>query len=221
MSDIPFLTEATFERLLNRGHYGIIGNQLLFYDHEQGHFVLTQISDAQNYTVADYAQLPESAPFQLINGKLIFMASPKDLHQQIVGNIYFEIRSFLKTNKLGEIRLSPLDVHFDTQNILQPDLLFVSITRKHIISDYIHGAPDFVVEVLSPTNTKAEMQAKMDLYGQYNVVEYWIVKPQVESVEVYHNPNHQMELFLEAGIDDTIKSIAIQGFELPVRRIFE
>jgi hypothetical protein len=77
MAELPILTEATFERLLNRGHYGIIGNQLLFFSHELGKYVLTQISDKQDYTVGDYAQLPEGAPFQLINGKLIFVASPK------------------------------------------------------------------------------------------------------------------------------------------------
>jgi Uma2 family endonuclease len=221
MPDIPILTEATFERLLNRGHYGIIGNQLLFFSQELGQFVLTQISEEQAYTAADYAKLPESAPFQLINGKLIFMASPKDLHQQIVGNIYFEIRSYIKIHKIGELRVSPLDVHFDEQNIVQPDVLFVSIARKEIIQDYIKGAPDFVVEVLSPTNTKAEMQAKMELYGKYDVIEYWIVKPKEESVEVYHNHAQQMQLFVEAGIEDTIKSVAIEGFELEVRRIFE
>ena len=221
MANLPILTEATFELLLNRGHYGIIGNQLLFYHQEMGQYVLTQISDAQNYTVADYAQLPESAPFQLINGKLIFMASPLEIHQHISMNLSIEIGSYIKKHKLGKFYAAPMDVHFDEKNVVQPDALYISIARKGIIGNFIYGAPDFVVEIHSPTNTKAEMQAKMDLYGQYDVVEYWIVKPQAESVEVYHNPNHQMELFLEAGIDDTIKSIAIQGFELEVRRIFE
>jgi Uma2 family endonuclease len=218
---MPILSEATFERLLNRGHYGIIGNQLLFFSEQLGKFVLTDISENERYTAHDYDLLPENAPFQLINGKLIFMPSPKDIHQQIVGNIYFEIRSYLKSNKIGELRVSPLDVHFDDENIVQPDLLFVSISRKSIIDEFINGAPDFVVEVLSPGNTKTEMQEKMNLYGQYDVIEYWIVKPTEQSVDVYYNQEHQMQLQQQAGVEDTIKSKAIKGFELEVKRIFE
>jgi Uma2 family endonuclease len=61
----------------------------------------------------------------------------------------------------------------------------------------------------------------MELYGKYDVIEYWIVKPKEESVEVYHNHEQKMQLFVEVGIEDTIKSVAIEGFELEVRRIFE
>ena len=221
MPEIPFLSEATFERLLNRGHYGIIGNQLLFYSADMGKFVLTQISDEQEYTANDYAQLPESAPFQLINGKLIFMASPKITHQRISMRLIRFIDNYVNEHKLGELFHAPCDVYFDDKNVVQPDLLFVSIARKSRIQDYIQGAPDFVVEVLSPSNTKAEMQAKLELYGKYDVLEYWIVKPNETCIDVYHAYKQQMGLFANAGINDTIKSVAIEGFELEVRRLFE
>jgi len=218
---MPILSEATFERLLNRGHYGIIGNQVLFFSPELGTFVLTQISEEENYTANDYALLPENAPFQLINSKLIFMASPKINHQEIAGNVYFCIKDYLRKNNVGKVIVSPMDVHFDETNVVQPDVLYVSIGRKDIIQDFIHGAPDFVVEILSPGNTKAEMEAKMNLYGQYDVIEYWIVKPVEQSVDVYYNQEYQMHLHQQAGVEDTIKSKAIEGFELEVKRIFE
>jgi Uma2 family endonuclease len=221
MPEIPILTEATFERLLNRGHYGIIDNQLLFFSHERGKFVLTQITNEQEYTAADYALLPESAPFQLLNGKLIFMASPKSLHQEIATKLNMIIANYVYSNKLGKFYAAPMDVHFNEKNIVQPDLLFVSISRKAIIEDYIQGAPDFVVEILSDSTAKKDYEDKMKLYGQYDVVEYWIVKPKEQSVEVYHNQAQTMHLHTEAGMADTIKSLAIQGFELEVARIFE
>jgi len=222
MPQIPILTEATFERLLNRGHYGIIGNQLLFFSHELGKFVLTQISDSQDYTADDYAQLPESAPFQLIQGKLIFMAAPRINHQKISSKLNRLIGNYVELHSLGECLCAPTDVKFNEKNVVQPDLLYVSISRKHIINELnIGGAPDFVVEILSPGNTQAEMDAKMHLYGKYEVVEYWIVKPNEERIEVYHNKQQEMVLQQEAGMEDTIKSVAIAGFELEVRRIFE
>ncbi len=222
MPEIPILTEATFERLLNRGHYGIIDNQLLFFSHERGKFVLTQITNEQEYTAADYALLPESAPFQLLNGKLIFMAAPKINHQRISRNLTRFIDRFVEENELGEIFYAPTDVKFDNKNVVQPDLLFVSFARKEIISEVnINGAPDFVVEILSDSTAKKDYEDKMKLYGQYDVVEYWIVKPKEQSVEVYHNQAQTMHLHTEAGMADTIKSLAIQGFELEVARIFE
>jgi Uma2 family endonuclease len=149
------------------------------------------------------------------------MASPKTNHQRVLRKLNFELEFFLRNNPKGELFFAPYDVHFDEKNVVQPDLLYISIARKDIIQDYIEGAPDFVVEVLSPTNSKAEMLAKMELYGKYDVIEYWIVMPKAESVEVYHNHEKKMQLFVEVGIEDTIKSVAIEGFELEVRRIFE
>jgi len=221
MSDKPFFVELIFERLLNRGHYGIFDNQVIFYNHELGKFVITQISEEQEYTAEHYALLPENAPLELLNGKLIFMPSPKTNHQRVSMRLIRFLDRYIADNNLGELFHAPYDVHFDDENIMQPDLLYVSISRKAIIEDYIKGAPDFVVEVLSPGNTKAEMESKMELYGKYDVLEYWIVKPKELSVEVYHNQEQTMHLHQEAGMDDTIKSVAIEGFELEVKRIFE
>jgi Uma2 family endonuclease len=114
-----------------------------------------------------------------------------------------------------------MDVHLDETNVVQPDLLFVSISRSGILGKHIHGAPDLVVEILSGSTAKKDYEEKMELYGKYDVIEYWIVKPKEESVEVYHNHEQKMQLFVEVGIEDTIKSVAIEGFELEVRRIFE
>ena len=219
---LPFRRLDPAELIGANTFYRIDPGQIIFYFPQWQCFVITTIDEQAIYNEASYNLLPESAPFQLINGKLIFMAAPRINHQKISKKLYFEIESHLRQNPIGDAYYAPVDVRFDEKNIIQPDLLFVSIARKNIVGELnITGAPDFVVEILSPSNSKAEMLEKMELYGKYDVVEYWIVKPKEESVEVYHNQAQKMELFAEMGIEDTIKSVAIEGFELEVRKIFE
>ena len=212
---IPFNPEEILKKQL----FFVIDNQLLFLHKEQ--IVFTQISNDNDYTSEDYFLLPEGAPFQLINGKLIFMASPKDIHQKILANLHLEIGFYVKQNKLGEVRFAPIDVKLDDKNVVQPDLLYVSISRKAIIKDYIYGAPDFVVEILSPSTEKYDRTSKLALFGQHNVLECWLINLKDEEVEVYHNKNKEMQLKQKAGKEDQIKSIAIKGLELEVSKIFE
>lgn len=213
-------TEATFDKLLNRGHYGIINGQLLFYSKKLGGWILTQISPKAQYTAQQYMQLPESAPYELINGKLIFMAAPFFNHQKVSMMLSRHIGNYVYKNKLGEVVAAPTDVQFDQKNVVQPDLLFVSIARKSIIGKLVEGAPDFVVEISSKSTSKRDYEEKMELYGKYDVIEYWIVKPTEQEIEVYHNQSQTMQLQQTAKQGDTIQSIAIQGFVLEVEKVF-
>lgn len=214
-----WLVKFNPEELLDGQLFYIIGNQILFEHNKQ--LVVSQISNKKEYTKDDYMLLPEGAPYQLIHGKLIFMASAKTNHQIISNNLSLEISIQVKKHKLGEILTAPMDVHFDKKNIFQPDLLFVSIKRKAIIKDWIMGAPDFVVEILSKSTEKRDRNQKMQTYGQYEVIEYWIVNLSAENIEVYHNKNKEMQLVQTAEKNNTIVSKAIDGFELDVAKIFE
>ena len=209
---------ADLEQLLYGRTFYTVGNQILY--HSKGKLVITQISEDSEYTVNDYMQLPEGAPYQLINGKLILMASAKFNHQEISFNLTLEIGTFVKQNKLGKVVTAPMDVHFDEKNIFQPDILFVSIKRKAIIKDWIMGAPDFVVEILSKSTAKFNKTKKMKVYGEYEVIECWIVNLNDQNIEVYHNQNKQMQLAQTAQKTDKITSKAIEGFELSVSSIF-
>ena len=124
-------------------------------------------------------------------------------------------------NERGELFYAPLDVHFDEKNIIQPDLIFISIKRKEIIKDYIYGAPDFVVEILSPSTEKYDRNEKLQLFGKHGVEECWLVNLKAENIEVYHNENKKMQLVQTAGKTDIIKSKAIEGFKLEVSKVFE
>ncbi len=209
------------EELLGDRPYLLIERQILFFDEETGSYVITQVSDEEEYTATDYQLLPEGAPFELIQQKLIYMASPEEIHQKIASNLHLEIGYFVKQNKLGEVRFAPLDVHFDSENVFQPDLLFISVKRQSIIKRWIMGAPDFVVEITSGSTEKYDRNQKMEVYGKHRVVEYWIVRPVDEKIEVYHNEEQSMKLVQEAGKSDTIVSKAIEGFSLHLKRVFE
>lgn len=199
--------------------YKIVNEQILFQD-EEGNFVITHISLDKEYTEQHLELLPESAPFQLIEGRLIFMKSPTDNHQRILGNLHLEIGYFVKNKKLGEVRFAPLDVRLDEKNVVQPDLLFISIRRTNIIERKIMGAPDFIIEILSPGNEGYDRKTKLDLYGRFLVQEYWIVHPEEQWIEVYHNKVGILWKQQTARIGDIIVSKVIEGFQLEVSRVF-
>ena len=215
---VDWLIKCEPEKLLHGRMYYPIGNQILFQQDNQ--FIITQISEEEEYTIEQYNLLPEGAPYQLIHGKLIFMTSPKFNHQDILMNLNRQIDNFVFDNKLGKVLLAPMSVKFDERNVLQPDLLFVSIKRKAIIEEWIMGAPDFVVEILSKSTEKNDRTKKMETYGKYEVIEYWIVNLKAENIEVYHNQDKQMQLVQTAEKDHIIVSKAIEGFQLEVSKIF-
>ena len=203
--------------LADRLFYPLDG-QIIF--KHQGEIVVTAISEDKNFTADAYLSLPEGAPYQLINGKLVFMAAPSYQHQDVLANLHLEIGSFVRQNKLGKLVFAPTDVKLDDQNIIQPDLLFINIKRSNIIQRMIMGTPDFVVEILSPSTEKYDRKNKMKLFGKHGVVEAWLVNINKQEIEVYHNENKKMQLIQKVSKNDSIKSIAIEGFELEVARIF-
>ena len=217
---IPFRRLDPAEMLTGRAFYEITSGQILFFYPEWESFVITEIADQDDFTVQSYDLLPEGAPFQLIHGKLIHMAAPEDIHQAVLGNIFYEIKHFLKQNKLGKVRIAPEDVVLDEKNVVQPDLFFVSIKRNSIIDRKVYGAPDFVVEILS-RNAAYDRGEKMELYAAHGVVEYWIVHPTEAFVEVYHNENKVFRLVQTAQKSDTIASVAIEGFVLQLADVFD
>ena len=209
------------DQLLEGKLFYPLDGQILFWHEEWQDYVITVISEFYDYTAGDYKQLPEGAPYQLIHGKLVFMPSPFTIHQRISRKLTFEFEHFLREYPKGEIFTAPIDVHFDEHNVFQPDMLFVSIKRSNIIQKWIMGAPDFIVEIASVSTEHVDRTKKMETYGKYNVLEYWIINPNDEEVEVYHNHNKEMQHQQTATKDDTILSKAIEGLKLPVKKIFE
>lgn len=120
---------------------------------------------------------------ELLNGKIYLMSSPSVNHNQVASNIYYAFRNYLK-GKTCRTFSDGVDVYLTENDRVIPDTMIVC--RKDIIKiDGIHGAPDLVVEVLSPGTAKNDRGYKKDLYEKAGVKEYWLVDPAVRSIEAY------------------------------------
>ncbi len=139
------------------------------------------------YTIEDYFAWPEEERIELIDGVIYDMSAPVYKHQRIVGDIYFQLRSYVMRNK-GKctVALSPLSVRLDMDNktMVQPDVMLICDKDK-IGEKYIDGAPDMVVEVLSPSTREKDTTIKLRKYTNAGVREYWIVDPMKEYTKVY------------------------------------
>jgi len=136
-------------------------------------------------TAEEYFRTPETNKhIELRDGVIIEFATPTPQHQDIVGGLYAEIRSFIRTNK-GNCKpfIAPLDVKLDDYNVVQPDVFVICDPSKYD-DKRCYGAPDWCIEVLS-TNRSDDLYKKLALYQAHGVREYWIVDPLHERTMVY------------------------------------
>jgi Uma2 family endonuclease len=218
-----FYEKVDLEKLIKGKNYLLLDERsILFWHEKEKSYVVGKIDPQKRYTAADYAQLPENAPYQLINYQLIYMPSPFNKHQRVSKKLVFFIETYLYNHRFGgELLFAPADVHFDEGNVYQPDIFFVSEERKSIVTDkYTYGAPDLVIEILSESTQHQDYEEKMKVYGKYGVVEYWIVDVEKASIEVYYNENREMKLVQKAEKGAQIQCKVIKGFILNTSEIF-
>jgi Uma2 family endonuclease len=112
--------------------------------------------------------------------------SPNFYHQKLVGRLYHFIETYLEVHPLGELVIAPSDVFLDDTNVFQPDLYFVqSLNRRIIVKEGVCGAPDLVVEILSPSNIEDDRDKKRSAYASAGVKEMWIIDPEARQIEIY------------------------------------
>ena len=169
-------------------------------------------------TAEEYFKLPETnTPMQLIDGELIMAPATIPPHQRLVRRIYDYINP-LFTN--GEIWFSPTDVYLDEFNITQPDLLWVAPDGRCIETDTgLHGAPDWVLEVLSPGTAKHDRSKKYRLYEKHGVREYWIADPIEKLLEAWTLADGAFKYIGAYGTGDTFESLLL-GQTVDVTAIF-
>ncbi len=137
------------------------------------------------FTYRDYLLLPEGDRRELIEGDFYVVPAPSIRHQTVAANLGTLLRELVRRNRLGIILWAPTDVVLSPETVVQPDILFVSNERRGIITEpNVSGAPDLVVEILSPGTAERDRELKLNLYARYGVREYWIVDPEDETVEV-------------------------------------
>jgi len=135
----------------------------------------------------DYQEMPEGPPyFQVIEGELVMTPSPNLFHQDISGNIFTILRGYLVKHPIWSSHIAPLDVYLSDVNVYQPDVIFVSSARRSLLTDHgIEGAPDLVVEILSPGTARYDKGSKRKIYARTGVKELWLIDPDLKSIQLY------------------------------------
>jgi Uma2 family endonuclease len=176
-------------------------------------------------TPAEFRKLPESnEPRELINGELIVSPTPVNKHQEDVGEIHFFLKQLAKTNPdSGQVILSPMDVWLGDNNV-QPDVFWVSKPEslcKLGDDGYWYGAPDLIVEVLSPSTAHKDRGVKFDLYQQYGVREYWLVDPDGQYIEVYLLEDGKFSRLGAFGLGQSFNSMVLSNLSISVEALLQ
>lgn len=178
------------------------------------------------FTYEDYKSLPESMEkrYELLDGDLIMVPAPTTRHQFISRNLEFILHGFVRVHGLGSVLYSPVDVVFGegaAREVAQPDIIFISRARASIIKEAeIQGAPDLVVEVLSPGTEVRDRGYKQHLYGRYGVGEYWIVDPEAQTIAVYRMTGAAFDLATRCTINDALTTPLFPGLVIGLEEVF-
>lgn len=167
------------------------------------------------WTYEDYLALDESEYFEFINGKAFKSATPELSHQRWNGKIFLAIERHVEASKLGEVFFAPVDVVLDEKNVVQPDLVFVSTANSGLLERRgIMGAPDLVVEIISPSSLRHDRYDKRELYARFGVKEFWLADVANRSIEVLSLKSGSYQLLACATGEGKVRSEVLAGLEL-------
>ncbi|MEH2314955.1 MAG: Uma2 family endonuclease [Nostoc sp.] len=183
------------------------------------------IDERVRWTSTDLELLPDNGNrYEIIDGELFVTGAPHWGHQKATGNIYAELRTWSLSTGLGEAVPTPGIIFSDADNVI-PDVVWVSKERLAILLDnegHLTGAPELVVEVLSPgtQNERRDREVKLKLYASRGVQEYWILNWQLQQVEVYRREKAVLKLVATLFSTDDLSSPLLPNFLCSVARLF-
>jgi Uma2 family endonuclease len=177
---------------------------------------------AKIYTVEDYMALTDEYPrYELLEGELIEMVSPTSRHQIVSANLFRILDHHCRSTHQGILLTAPLDVIFSKSVVMQPDLIFVAEARRaEIIRERIIGAPDLVIEILSPTSSQRDLNQKRKLYARHGVAEYWIVDPDDETIEIQRRQGNLLSTISLFEKNQTLTSPTFPGLTMEAAQAF-
>ena len=173
-------------------------------------------------TYEDYRATPEDERYELLDGDLILVAAPNLKHQRVQFRLGRKLGQFILDHELGEFFYAPCDVVLSDTDVVQPDLLFVSRGRERLLrgGENVRGAPDLVVEILSPATADRDWGHKRELYGRHGVTEYWLVDPIAETVSIHRQRAGVLAATRTFGREQTLRSPLLAGLELRLDDVF-
>ncbi|MEW6378326.1 MAG: Uma2 family endonuclease [bacterium] len=174
------------------------------------------------FTYEDYLHFPEDKRYEIIDGEVSLAPSPDRIHQDILRDLGFILWEFVKKNDLGLVYYAPFDVVLSDTDIVQPDLIFVSKERKLILTEKnIQGAPDIVVEILSPSSQHKDTVIKAKLYKKFGVREYWLIDPQEKQITLHDFSSSQRKPSTAIyTFDEIFESPLLPGLKISLKELF-
>jgi Uma2 family endonuclease len=182
------------------------------------------MAPAPMMTVDQYFRTPETLrPAELAYGALRVAEAPSVRHQQAVGAFHLAVSRHVRQRRLGYVLLSPVDVVLDVERalVVQPDLLFVSQARRQILKQRVEGAPDLVLEVLSPNPRIGALDERLDWFAQYGVREIWLLHQTSARFEVVRVEQAQPIRAVPTDYGQRIRSHVLPDFAITVDEVLE
>lgn len=185
---------------------------------------------AKRLTFETWRALPETKQrYEIVDGVMLMPPGPTADHQWVLSEIFLRLRSFVDDKGLGVVLPAPLDllIQRDPLRTRQPDILYLSAERTGIKGraelrglQFLEVAPDLVLEVLSPSNSRRDIENKLEDYSQIGARECWLVSPEAETVEVLRLSADEAASTAIFGVDGSLSSEILLDFVLPIREIF-
>lgn len=178
--------------------------------------------DRYRMTYADWCRLPDDGRlYEILEGELYVSPPPSIDHQRAVRNLAFRLAEYLRRTGAGEVLFAPTGVKLSEDDVPEPDVVLV--LREHagrIGKQAIEGAPDLVVEILSPGTARRDVSTKRAIYQRHGVPEYWIVDPEGRAIEVLVLRAGRYERTGLYSTGETLRSPLLAGFEMEVAEVF-
>jgi Uma2 family endonuclease len=177
------------------------------------------------FTYDDFLHFPDDGKrHEIIDGEHYVTPSPGTKHQDVSACLTARLWAHLKQHPIGRVYAAPFDVVFSDLDVVEPDLLYISHERGHVLtSQHVRGAPDLVVEILSPGTRKTDEVEKHQLYERFGVGEYWVIDPELDTIKVYRRVDEAFvpAAALSAEHEDVLTTPLLLGFSVKVAEIFE
>jgi len=184
----------------------------------------TKRSASVKFTYEDFVTFPDDGKrHEIIDGEHYVTPSPNTRHQRISTRFAGFLTAYLREHPIGEVFVAPFDVVLSDVDVVEPDLLYLSRSRAGFLTElHVRGAPDLAVEILSPGTRKVDEDTKRRLYERFDVLEYWLVDPELEGIKIYRRDGGAFVLAAElsAGQEDMLSTPLLPGFSLHLAEIF-
>lgn len=182
---------------------------------------MASVPQVAPFTVADFRELGEGPPYhQLIEGELFMSPSPNLYHQIISHNLGLILGNWVKEKSAGRILAAPMDVYLDDINVYQPDIVFVSDASRGLLKDDgVHGAPDLVVEILSPSTARLDKRKRAN-FAKHGTREFWQIDPVLQQIQRFDFTRDQVKPVQLVDEGEIFETPLFPGLKIATAEIF-